>query len=306
MASRHGRLLIAAAAVLAVAAGCARSAATDNRIRVAVTIAPHGYFVQRIAGARVSVQVLVPPGQDPHTYDITPQALRELSRSRLYFTAGLEIENTLAPRVAKIGNIRIVDTLKVLGPSLFAAAPQGAQAGQAPGGPQAGSQAASAEGVDPHVWLSPTLAARQAETMRDALVSVDPAGKADYERGCDGLVADLRAARERIAALLAPHRGARLYVFHPAWGYFAREFGLEQVAIEVEGKEPTARQLADLVRTARQERVRVVFAEPQFSTASAQSVARAIGARVALIDDLSPDYLTNLDRAAAEIAAALR
>ncbi len=302
MALSPGRLLIAAAAVFAVAAGCSRTPAADDRIRVAVTIAPHGYLVERIAGARVSVQVLVPPGQDPHTYDITPQALRELSRSRLYFTAGLEIEKTLAPRVARVGKIRIVDTLKGLEPFLFAAGPSDAHAGVAPGR----SQTDSVEGVDPHVWLDPALAARQAETMRDALASVDPANTADYDRGCDRLVADLRAARERIAALLAPHRGARLYVFHPAWGYFAREFGLEQVPVEVEGKEPTARQLADLVRRARQEQVRVVFAEPQFRTASVQSVAREIGARVVLIDDLSADYLVNLERAAAEIAAALR
>ncbi len=278
-------LATAVAAALTLVAGCRPNAAPtdDGRVRVAVTIAPHAYFVQRIGGQRVSVQVLVPPGQDPHTYDVTPQALRELSRTRLYFTAGLEIEKTLAPRIERVAGIRIVDTLAGLD--------------LAPG--DHGS-------VDPHVWLSPRLAAAQAATIRDALTAADPAGREAYHLGYRALAADLEAAGRRVAQILAPHRGRRFYIFHPAWGYFAREAGLEQVAVEVDGKEPTARRLAALVEGARSEGARAVFAQPHVSTAAARSLAREIGAEVVVIDELAADYLDNLVRAAAAIAAALR
>lgn len=279
---------LASASALVLLAGCSRTApaADAGRIRVAVTIAPHAAFVQRIAGPRASVQVLVPPGQDPHTYDVNPQALRELSRAALYFTAGLEIEKTLAPKVQRLGGIRTVDTL--------------AGIDLAPG--DAGEQAAG----DPHVWLSPRLAAIQAATIRDALAAADPPGTQAYQQGYAAFAADLEAAGRRIAQMLAPHRGRRFYIFHPAWGYFAREFGIDQVAVQIEGKEPTARQLAELVGRARREGVRVVFAQPQVSTAAARALAREIGAEIVTIDELAADYLVNLERAAAQIAAALR
>ncbi len=274
----------ALAAALMLIAGCSRAPSTEpaKGMKVAVTIAPHAYFAQRIAGDRASVQVLVPAGQDPHTYDITPQALRELSKASLYFTAGLEIEKTLAPKVERIAGIRKVDLL--------------AGIDLAPGEAGAG---------DPHVWLSPALAARQAATMRDALAAADPAGKDAYDRGFAELAADLQRTGRRVAGILAPHRGAGLYVFHPAWGYFAREFGLRQVAVEVEGKEPTARQLASLVERARRDGARAVFAPVRVSAAAAEAFAHELGATVVRIDDLAPDYLDNLERTAAAVAAAL-
>jgi zinc transport system substrate-binding protein len=141
--------------------------------------------------------------------------------------------------------------------------------------------------------------------MRDALAAADPAGREGYSRGFEGLAGDVERAARRVAEILAPHRGKAFYVFHPSWGYFAREFGLRQVAVEVEGKEPTARRLAELVERARADGVRAVFAPANVSASGARAFAREAGASLVTIDDLAVDYVENLVRVAEAIAASL-
>jgi zinc transport system substrate-binding protein len=144
-----------------------------------------------------------------------------------------------------------------------------------------------------------------ARHIRDGLALADPAGRAAYEANCAAFVGELEDLHRRMEAILAPVRGRTFLVFHPAFGYLADAYGLAQVAVEAEGKEPSARQLARLIERAREERVRAIFLQPQFSPKSAEKVAEAVGASVVVLDDLARDYPANMERMARAIAEGL-
>jgi len=281
------------AALLAVClGGCARRSEAppaDSRIPVFVSVPPMRYLAARVGGSRARVEVLVQPGQDPHTFEPTPRQMSLLAQARLFVRVGVDFENGLVPRLGEIApGLRVVDSREGIALRRIDAHDDGH------------------EGDDPHVWMDPLLALRQARTMREALIALDPAGRQDYERGYAALAEELEALHAEIAAALAPYRGRELFVFHPAFGYFADAYGLRQVAVETGGKEPSARQLAALIEQARARQVRVIFVQPQFSQTGAQAVAEAIGGAVVPLDDLAADYLANLARAADTIREALR
>jgi zinc transport system substrate-binding protein len=159
---------------------------------------------------------------------------------------------------------------------------------------------------DPHIWMSPGLAKIVAQNIHDALRGLDPAHKQQYAMNLQAFLDDLDRVDARIARSLAPVKGRKMYVFHPAFGYFADSYGLIQVPIEIEGKEPGARQLADLIDRAKKDGVRVIFVQPQFSKKSADVVAKSIGGAVVPINPLSKDYLANLETMAAAVEQGLR
>jgi zinc transport system substrate-binding protein len=151
---------------------------------------------------------------------------------------------------------------------------------------------------DPHIWLDPLLAKIQARTIADELSRLDPDGSDLYAQNLASLLDDLDSLDAEIREALGPARGSTMLVFHPSWGYFADRYGLRQLAIEVEGKSPGARQLHEIIETARAQGVRVIFVQPQFSTAGAEAIAREIGAVVTYADPLPRDYIAELRRVA--------
>jgi zinc transport system substrate-binding protein len=158
--------------------------------------------------------------------------------------------------------------------------------------------------LDPHIWTSPPLVARMARNIRDALTELDPEHGEEYSRNLDAFSRELAALDSEIRTLLANAQSRWFMVYHPAWGYFADTYGLTQVPIENEGKEPGARRIAVLIDQARREGIRVIFVQPQFNRRSAEQIAHAIGGRVVAIDPLSPDYVDNLREVARQIADA--
>ncbi|NLF31300.1 MAG: zinc ABC transporter solute-binding protein [Planctomycetes bacterium] len=274
---------------------CGREAAdaeAAGRPSVVVSVLPHAYLVERIAAGHVDVHVLVGAGQNPHTFEPTPRQVSRLGRADLFFTIGAPFEQTIVRKLSSGGRLRVVDTRR--GIELATMEEHG------------GHDHDHHEGdLDPHVWMSPPLAAIQARTMCDALVELDGAHRDEYEANLRQLAADLDAADAEIAAVLAPLKGRTLYVFHPAFGYFARRYGLVQRAVETGGKSPAARDLKALIDQARGDGVRVIFVQPQFSDHAARTVAEQIGGAVVPIDPLARDYLGNLRRIAGEIRRAL-
>jgi zinc transport system substrate-binding protein len=273
--------------------GCSRrpQATGDSRLSVFVSIPPQAYFVERVGGQRVRTEALVRPGQDAHTYEPTPRQMAEVARARVYFRIGFPFENALIPRLeSTVPGLLIVDTR------------QGITLRPLEGEDAAGAQA----GQDPHIWMSPTLVMRQVQTIRDTVIRLDPAGEGEYRANAERFISELQQVRSRIAEVLAPLRGRALLVYHPAFGYFADEFGLKQMPVERAGKEPTSRQLARLIEQARAQGIKVVFVQPQFSQAGARAVAEAIGGAVVPLDDLAYDYLNNLETMARTIQEALR
>jgi zinc transport system substrate-binding protein len=158
------------------------------------------------------------------------------------------------------------------------------------------------EGLDPHVWTSPPLVKAMGAHLRDALIALRPGQAATFSANYARLAAELDALDAEIRARLAPVKDRRFMVFHPGWGYFADTYGLTQLAIEYEGKEPGAHALTALIEAARADGVKLVLVQPQFSPRAAQQVAAAIGGRVESVDNLSPDYFGALRRITGLIA----
>lgn len=279
--------------------GCGPATPTpsESAVQVTVSILPQKYFVERIGGEHVQVTVMVGPGVDPHIYEPKPEQLRALSRSRAYFRIGLPFEAAWMDKfTAANPRMRIVDTSQGIErmPMLAHHHHEGEETEE------------DDEGLDPHIWLSPRLVKVQAEAIYETLADLDPAHRDDYRANLEAFLADLEALDREIRDLLKDVPRRKFMVFHPSWGYFAQDYGLEMVSIEVEGQEPSAAELADLIREAREEGITVVFAQPEFSTRSAEVIAREIGGRIVLVSPLAEDWLENLRQTARALAEALR
>jgi zinc transport system substrate-binding protein len=272
------------------------TAADDGRLRVAVSVPPQGYFVERIGGDHVRVEVMIPPGYSHADYPLTPRQVAALSRARLYIAVGhpaFEFERVQLKAVLRdLPGLQVVDMSR--GMRLIAGKVEGDE-----------DEPAGEAGGDPHVWVAPDTVAVAARNVAAALIGIDPAHAAEYRANLQSFEADVAALDREIRARLAGTRGDRFMVYHPTWGYFAREYGLEQVAIEAEGKEPSAQRLIGLIDRARRERVKVVFVQAGFPRKSAQVIAEAVGGRVLVADPQDPDWLGNLRRVARELQEAL-
>lgn len=255
-------------------------------MQVMVSILPQKYFVERVGGDRVQVAVMVEPGASPATYEPKPEQMAALSQAQAYFSIGVPFEKAWLERIqAANPAMRLVDTTA---------------------GIERMPMGASSENLDPHVWLSPALVKIQAQAIAATLSELDPAYATAYQSRLDAFVADIDALDASIRTTLDGVAQRKFMVFHPAWGYFARDYGLEQIPIEIGGQEPSAAELAALIERAQTEQIRVIFAQPQFSTRDAETIASQIGGEVLLINPLNPDWLGNMQTVADTFARVLK
>ena len=268
-----------------------------KKIPIFVSILPQVFFVERIGGDRVQVDVLVQPGQSPHTYAPTPKQMGKLSESKVYFRIGVTFENAFVPKLeSTMPGLRIVDTRQgITLEKMEAHEEEAEEPGHIHG-----------EELDTHIWLDPLLVKKQAEIIRDTLVRIDPAGGPLYEKNHAAFAVELDALHARLSRAMAPLQGKSFFVYHPAFGYFAKRYGLQQIAVETGGKSPSARHLGKLIDLAKQQGVRVLFVQPQFSQKSALTVARAINGAVVPLDDLARDYFANMNHIAEEVEKAVK
>lgn len=279
---------------LAFALTATARADTQKKIPVFVSILPQAFFVDKIGGDRVVADVLVQPGQSPHTYAPTPRQMGRLAEARVYFRIGVAFENGLIPKLqSTMPELLIVDTRQGITLEKMTAHEE-EEAGHS-----------HEEELDTHIWLDPLLVKKQAAIIKDALVQLDPDGRSLYEKNLAAFCSELDALHARLSTALAPLRGKSFFVFHPAFGYFAKTYGLKQIAVETGGNAPSARHLAALIESAREKGVRVLFVQPQFSQKSAETVARAIDGVVVALDPLAKDYFTNMTGIAEALEMAL-
>lgn len=285
---------------------------------VTAGIAPVAGMVERIGGGRVVVDMLVPPGQDPHGFAPTPRQVLALRRAKLLVVVGLPFEEQLARRVGgELPGLRVVDAAAAIPRRAIGRGDEGhdhhdhaerdsterQHIGQS--GATSGANPAAREFLDPHVWLSPPLLKTMSAAIADALAEADPAGKEHYAENVRRYHEQVDAVHRRIAERLQPHRGKAIYVFHPALGYFADAYGLRQEVIEADGKTPSPRQLREVVARARADRAKLLVVEPQFDRRGAEVVAQAIGARILVFDPVDRDVLGALDALCERLAAGL-
>ncbi|MBN1500485.1 MAG: zinc ABC transporter substrate-binding protein [Spirochaetes bacterium] len=287
--------------------GCKK---TDTKmdITVFVSILPQKYFVEKIAGDRVAVEVLVSPGKNPATYEPTPQQVTDLGSAKALFTIGVPFENAFLPKIQGIlKSLKIVDTSSGIKKRMLEAHSHEGEEHHDEEGSMDSDEDDHDHGIpDPHIWLSPSLVKIQAKNIYDALIELDPSGKTDYLKGYESLISELDEVISELQKSLKPFAGSTLFVFHPAFGYFADEFGLKQVAIETGGKEAAPAKLTEIIEHAQKEGVKIIFVQPEFSQESAKKIAQAIGGTVVMLNPLYPDYINNLKSISTEIEKAYR
>jgi zinc transport system substrate-binding protein len=286
--------------------------ADGQPIRVFVSILPQAYFVEQIGADRVSVDVLVEPGKDPHTFDPTPRQMMALSEAQIYFTIGLSFENRIIKKVQSVNQkLLIVQTDKGIDkrpldiPGIDEHRGENLQKEHEADYHEELHHHLEGE-LDPHIWLAAPEIAIQVKNIYDALIKVDPSSMDEYRRNLDRFLNELEEVHARLLKLFEPYRGRPFFVFHPSFGYFADAYGLRQVPIEIEGKSPTPRQIEALIKEAKHQNVQIIFVSPQFSQKSAQIIARAIGGTVIPIDPLEKNVLENLENIAVKIQRSLK
>ncbi len=285
MTSKRKRIFL-----LLLLVGCCswRPGAAAAQVAVAVSLPPQQYFVRQLAGELATVAVMVPPGADPHTYEPLPSQLRQLGEARVYFAIGIEFERQWLPRWQRMNPRLLVVPLDREIDKL----------------PLPGSRPGAGGKPDPHIWLSPSLVAKMARTMTEALVAVDPAHRETYEKRLAAWKKRLARLNRELWQLTAPRRQRQPYflVMHPSWGYFARACGLRQLAVERQGSEPGPRSLQDLLARARELGLKNILVRPQYRGRSAGLIARALGGRVLYADPLAADWAANLKKVARQLS----
>ena len=299
-------LHIALALTLAIFKPCLAKTA------VFVSILPQKYFVQRIGGDFVDVQVMVQPGASPATYEPNPGQMTAIAGASVYFAIGVPFENVWLERIAASNpNMKIVHTDHGIKKKVMPAHFHGPDAPDEAGGPPEGEHEQNHHynhiaSPDPHIWLSPYLVSIQAHAILTALQSIDPTHRADYEANHAAFISEIRTLDVELRTIFSGKQGLQFMVFHPAWGYFADAYGLKQIPVEIQGKNPKPAQLMELIKFARKSDIRVIFVQPQFSAKSAEVIAESIDGRVVIADPLAENWASNLRKVAHEIEAALR
>ena len=289
----RGGWLVAVAAACVVACGCESRDAGEG-LRVFAGIPPVAYLVERVVGADGKVDVLIGPGDDPHTFEPTPRRVAALARATLYFRIGLPFEEEVLGRIRDSAKgLRVVDAAKGITRRRMA------------GDHGHEGHDHDAGGTDPHIWLNPLLAKVIASNICEALCAADGERSDAYKKNLGALHADLDRLHEEIGRALGPLKGKQFFVYHPAFGYFADAYGLEQAAVEVGGKSPSARQLTALIEKARAAGVRVIFVSPEFSRRSARAVAEAIGGAVVEVNPLEGNYIETMADIARKVERAI-
>ena len=270
--------------------------AQSGKPLVFVSIVPQKYFVDKISGGVFDCEVMVPPGVDAHTYEPRPLQMSLLSKARAYFAIGLEFEKPWLPKfMALNGKLLIVNTDSLV-PKIAM------HDNDEPDADKKGQEA-----LDPHIWLSPSLVKMQATSVAAALCNIDTLHAALFRKNYEAFINNIDSLNVKLHEILPCDSASLLHqkpflVFHPTWGYFAKDFCLRQISIEVFGKEPSPRAMRAILDTARKYNIKTVFSQPEFSRKSAEVIAHEIGANVIDADALAYDWPNNLLAVAAHIS----
>ncbi len=278
--ARHRLLLCVVALSLVLTAtvvSCGSAGGGEGRMGVVVSVAPLADFVGNVAGDSVEVAVLVPSGSSPHSYELTPSQMTAVSEAEVYVMvgSGVEFESIWMGEIVEVNpGMLIVDC----------------------------SEGVELMGSDPHIWNSPVNARTMVENICDGLVQADPGNGAFYTRNRDDYVKELDVLDGYIRCTLDDFTNRYFITYHPAFAYFANEYGLTQLVVEHGGKEPTPQAIQECVDSAIQHDLDYVFVAPQFATDDCETIAAEIGGQTAAMDPLPENYIANMGRIADALA----
>lgn len=258
---------------------------------VTVSILPQKYLVDQISGGLLQVNVLVPPGSSPHNYEVLPSQMKNLSKSSVWLQVGLlTFEEAWKMKMSNINqNLVIANTSEGILPIS--------------GSEHHESNHEHAEAFDPHIWLAPAEVKVMAKNILRTLNTAFPENASKFGANYERFIQKIDSVSEKITRKLAPLKNREILIFHPALAYFARQFRLEQVSLELDGKEPSPKHLKEIVDLAHQKNLRVVFIQKEFDASFASQLAREIGGEVLVIDPLDYNWEKQMFDITEKIAA---
>lgn len=283
-----------------------------SKPELTVSILPQKYFVQKIVKDKFDVNVMVLPGASPHTYEPRSSQMKSLMNSEIYFYIGVSFEKVWLDKFkSSAKNTTFVDISNGIEKLAMAKHEHHDEEESHAGhdhekhdghADEKHEDTHEEEGTDPHIWLDPILVKVQAKNIYDTLVKIDSKNSEFYKTNYEEFLKELDVLDADLKTILAPYENRAFMVFHPSWGYFAKRYNLEQIAVEVEGKEPKPNELVELIKDAKEHDIKIVFVSPQFSQKSAKTISKNIGAKVISLDSLDENWNSSLVLTAKEIA----
>jgi zinc transport system substrate-binding protein len=267
--------------IILIASGCGPQAPKQNeKPIVLVSILPQKTFVEKIAGDDFEISILIPHGANPTTYSILPTQMAEISDASIWFRMGyVGFELSWADKIIQTNpEMKVVDLSKGL--DLIAA--------------RKDESTGELTGVDPHIWLSPTLVKKMVRTIRDELIVLRPDRTEVYNLAYQQYMKEIDEADLQVKQLFNGFEGRKFISFHPSLSYFAREYGIEQFSFQQMGKEPTPSQVANLVNIARADNIKVIYIQSDFDRENARMFVQEIDGEIIQVWPLNPEWSQNL------------
>ena len=267
----------------------------DGRELVSVSILPQKYFVDQIAGNLLQVNVLVPPGSSYHNYEMLPSQMKDLAQSRVWLQVGLlTFEDILKDKLADINpNLSIVDCSQGIIPI---AGSECEEEGH-------DSEHDHHDAYDPHIWLAPAESKIIALNTLKALKAGFPAHASQFDTNYAMLITRIDSVTALIDQKLSPLKNRHILIFHPALAYYGRQFEMKQIALEMDGKDPSPMHMKNIVDLAHQQNIHVIFIQKEFDSAFALQLSREIDGEVIVIDPLDYNWVRQMVDITEKIAA---
>ena len=266
---------------------CTKQNNQSDKLLIAVSIPPQAWFVSQIAGEKADVLILVPPGQNPHNYEPTPRQIQALSKAKAWILSGTEFEITLQPKIkALFPNLLIIDGTH--GVKYRYMEDHNHDCGNIE------CNESSDSFFDRHTWLGREPALLMAKHINETFFYLDYDNAEYYDNRYLKIINEINSVFEELQIDLAPLSGKSVFVYHPSFGYFLDNFNIIQEAVEMEGKEPTPRQLNDLMEKIKEQRPAAIFVQTQFPVNAARTLAQSAEAQVIELDPLAQDWLENI------------
>lgn len=269
--------------------------------QITVSILPQKYFVEKITKDKFEVNVMVQPGASPHTYEPKTSQMKALAISKVYFSTGVSFEHVWLDKFKKNAKntlfVDLSDGIEKLAMGKHEHHEEDEHEAKD------NHDAHDEDGLDPHIWLDPILVKTQVKNIYDTMLKVDAQNADFYKTNYEQFLKELDELDANLKTILAPYKDKAFMVFHPSWGYFAKRYDLEQIPIELQGKEPKPNELVELIKDAKEHDIKIVFVSPQFSQKSAKTISENINAKVATIDPMLDNWAEGLILTAKEIAS---
>jgi len=264
-------------------------------INAVVSILPEKTFVKAIGGDKVSVSVMVLPGSSPHTYEPKPSQMKDVAKATFYFAIGVEFENVWLNKFRNLNtNMQVIDLSEGIQKLSISAHHDDHNEHKT---------AHEDKGDDPHIWTNPENVKIIALNIYETLMQADPDNKIYYKLNYEKFITEINQTDSKIKSILSgKEEGTKFMVFHPSWGYFAKAYGLKQLPVELEGKSPKPKEIINLIKEAKEEKISAIFTQPEFSDSIAKVMANELQIKVIKVSPLSPNWSENLINIANAIA----